>query len=235
MKTSVSDFALPPRHQWLLENKIAFRFVFFFALAGEIFSLIYYINWMTFLCLIPIGGISFGYTVPFIKTKRGWIRLRDIRGLKIFLITLVLGLVTVVLPVVAYANLSALLRPEIIFIFIRRMLFIFAITIPFDIRDVDYDRQNNIETLPVLFGIPRAKKMAIYSLAAFAGCVILQLFILPKMSSLYAVALIISIVPTSISILKTKKSSSDYFFSFAVEGMMIVQCFLIIAAYIIER
>ncbi|HVA98540.1 MAG TPA: UbiA family prenyltransferase [Bacteroidia bacterium] len=231
LKIIVKKSTLASRHQWLQENKKKFYGVLFFALFGEIYSLIYCINLNTFLWLIPVGIISFGYTVPFIKTSNGWIRLRDIRGLKIFLITFVLGLVTVFLPVIFYTNLSAFLHPEIQFVFFRRMLFIFAITIPFDIRDVDYDTQNNIKTLPILFGISTAKKMSYFALIVFTGLAILQYFIFPKTSLFYLAALCISVIPTSISIFKTEKNRSDFFFSFGLEGMMILQCILVILAY----
>ena len=49
---------------------------------------------------------------------------------------------------------------------ITRMFFIIAITIPFDIRDVEYDKKKTY-TIPMLVGDKMAKKIAVFFLLLF--------------------------------------------------------------------
>src|SRR5205807_62994 len=137
---------------------------------------------------------SFAYTVPCIPSRKGSIRLRDVPGIKIAVISLVLGLTTVLLPVFVQDDLSLIKKPEVIMVFFRRILFIFAITIPFDIRDVKYDRENGTRTIPVVFGIHKAKIAALSALALFFVSAVLQYFIIPASNPYYSISLTISTV-----------------------------------------
>src|ERR1051325_11283165 len=119
---------LAMRHRWLVRNRMLFFAVLCCAVTGVMYSLTFFVTWRTVLYLLPVGSISFGYTVPFIPFRGKMLRLRDVPGIKIFLISLVLGLTTVLLPLLEHGRLRDLGRPEILFMFVRRMLFIFAIT-----------------------------------------------------------------------------------------------------------
>jgi len=75
--------------------------------------------------------ISLGYAIPFVSGKK---RLRDFNYIKIFLIAIVWSWVTVLLPAI---EIDKIWTPEIWMVAAERSLFIFAICLPFDIRDME--------------------------------------------------------------------------------------------------
>jgi 4-hydroxybenzoate polyprenyltransferase len=218
------------RHSWVRNNRLLFYLVLAMAGAATLLSIFLFIPFRVFLLLTPVALISLGYTIPCIPLKDRWIRLRDIPGIKIFLIAFVLGLTTVLLPVIAHGERNSLRDPAILFIFIRRVLFIFAITIPFDIRDMEYDRQNKTLTLPVLFGINRSKQFALLALILFCVLAVIQFTCLEKTGLLYVLALILSAGVSGWAIALSGKTQKAHFYSFYLEGTMLLQCLLVIAA-----
>ncbi|MFL5752970.1 MAG: UbiA family prenyltransferase [Bacteroidia bacterium] len=218
------------RHLWLQRNKTLFYGVMILAGTMVITCLLFFVKFSIVLYMLPVALISFGYTIPFIPYKGKLWRLRDVPGIKIFLITLVLGLTTVLLPVLAYAHVNVLTRSDVVFMFVRRMIFIFAITIPFDIRDREYDALKGTRTLPVVLGIRRSKIIALVSLGFFLPLALIQDTFYTPVSIYYKLALAISIVPAVVGIIKCDEKRSDYFYSVFMEGTMLLQCLLIIAA-----
>lgn len=218
------------RHLWIKTNRRWFSSVLLFSVFGILLSIRYFVKWQTILYLFPVAFVSLGYTVPFIPSSHGWIRLRDIPGVKIFLISLVFAFTTVFLPVFAYDDLYLFQRPELVFIFFRRVLFIFSITIPFDIRDMDYDKEKNTKTIPLIFGAEYAKKMAVVALFIFIAAAVIQYFFIPYTNPYYIVALILSALVSVFLVMRTNAQRNDYFYSFFMEGMMLLQCLLVFVA-----
>lgn len=93
------------------------------------------------------GLLSILYVVPVI---RGGKRVRDIHFVKIFLIALVWAWVTVYLPA---RQLGLHLHDSFFLMFSERLCFIFAITLPFDVRDLLLDQAQSVKTLPAVMGI----------------------------------------------------------------------------------
>jgi 4-hydroxybenzoate polyprenyltransferase len=73
-------------------------------------------------------------------------------------------------------SLSSMLKPEVLFIFIRGLLFLFAMCIPFDIRDMGFDKLKGVITLPVRFGAKSSVHIAVILLIVFMLLVILDAF-----------------------------------------------------------
>lgn len=97
--------------------------------------------------------------------------------------------------------------------------FILAITIPFDIRDVDLDEADK-RTIPQLVGIPIAKMIAsLFALISF----VLWIYLYPTFwppavgSALFTLGLIMA----------SKKDRPDQYYSFFVDGLLLLQCGLI--------
>jgi len=221
---------LAARHVWVKRNKFLFFMVMYLAASGVAVSLLFFVSWSVILPLLPIALISLAYTVPCIPTRKGLIRLRDVPGMKILLISFVLGLTTVLLPVLANSDIAAVTKPEFLFVFFRRVLFIFAITIPFDIRDMQYDREMGTRTLPVIFGVTTAKRIALTALAMFCGLALFQYIFMEGAGLVYFLALILSASVTAIIVIKSNEKREDVFYSVFVEGMMLLQCLLVIVA-----
>ena len=145
-----------------LRHQIIYRFRRFFWFVCVISALIGFYFFVTisqsiFLPIIGLGFFSVIYGLPIYKNGSHLFRLRDVPGLKIFLIAFVWAYVTEGLP--------ALINGEPLYFLalFERFLFIFAITIPFDIRDVNYDA-SHLATIPQYFGINTAKWMALFAI-----------------------------------------------------------------------
>src|SRR6478735_4306254 len=98
--------------------------------------------------------LSFCYSLPLFTVGEQKFGLRNIPGLKTFLITLVWTLSCVLLPVLEAQDLrlADISTRDITIMMAKRFLLIFALAIPFDIRDLFSDRQAGLKTIPVAWG-----------------------------------------------------------------------------------
>ncbi len=221
---------LSARHLWIKNNLRFFYSVLVFSALGALISAVLFVPFHILATLLPVALISIGYTIPCLPWKGKWLRLRDLPGIKVFLIALVLGLTTVLLPVLAYSSYGSLMSPAIFIIFLRRMFFIFAITIPFDIRDLEYDQRNGTRTIPVILGVTKAKAVAFFALAIFIGLALFQYFMVSNTKIEYVFALVLSALISAWMISISGKKKQDRFYSVFLEGMMLLQCLLILMA-----
>ncbi|MDB4728145.1 UbiA family prenyltransferase [Saprospiraceae bacterium] len=178
------------------------------------------------LALIIPALISLAYVLPFLNGKR---RLRDLGIIKIFLIAIVWAWVTVVLPSLEMNEFN---DPAVWIMAVERALFIFAITLPFDIRDLKVDAHNQVSTIPSKIGILKTKRLGMFVLI---GMVILvqinyQIGFYVKPVSF---ALLLSIISTYYLIQNSDKNQHDYYFTGAMDGTMIFQFLLVWGAFVL--
>ncbi len=162
------------------------------------------------------GFFSIAYVVPFFGRKR---RLRDFNQIKIYLVAFVWGWVTVVLPAV-YFELG--FSWSLVLLFLERSLFVFAITLPFDIRDLNVDEHSNVSTIPAVIGIKKTIRLALILLVLCvvfaAGNYILGFYTLPVL-----LVLIASFISTALLVWKSTPERHDYFYSGLMDGTMVLQ------------
>lgn len=152
-------------------------------------------------------------------------RLRSTAYLKIFVIAFIWGIVTVYLPVVTGKK-EFLFSSETLILFLRRSLFIFAITIPFDIRDLKQDKINGIKTLPMLLGVNRSITLASGALLLFSLLVIISFYFFELVEIYHLMALLVSASITCFLISKARESHSKKYYN-VLDGMMILQFLLV--------
>jgi 4-hydroxybenzoate polyprenyltransferase len=116
---------------------------------------------LTFLLL---GFLTLFYSGLGFGNKKHLFKLREIPYLKIFLITSIWSVSTILLPVIQAGN--EILNTNVIFLFAERFLFIFSIAIQFDIRDMQADRRAGLKTIPLLIGQHKATILSFLTLAA---------------------------------------------------------------------
>ncbi|MCO5231841.1 MAG: UbiA family prenyltransferase [Chitinophagales bacterium] len=104
--------------------------------------------------LFCLGIISFLYNVN-IPIGNKILTIRRIPFAKIFLIAIVWASMAVVLPWVEKYGWSWDMK--MIQLFFIQFLFIFIITLPFDINDVEVDKEVGVNTIPILIGIKKSK------------------------------------------------------------------------------
>jgi 4-hydroxybenzoate polyprenyltransferase len=109
-----------------------------------------------------------------------------------------------------------------------RFLFVLAITIPFDIRDLKFDK-NEIKTIPMVFGIRGAKKIAFACLFLSVVAVMYQYLFL-DLSYYFFVSHALTCAIAFLFVKYSETSNKDFYFSFFVEGlsiMLVLSYFLI--------
>ncbi len=169
------------RHHWLQSNRLWNLGLFAASVPGIIGS-VFFIQPETLLALLPLALISLGYCVPLLvglstSKKTGALRrarLKEIPGLKTFFIAIVWAGATVLLPAVEAG--IPLFEPEVQRAFWERWLFVFALTLPFDIRDLERDRGAGIHTIAAMLGARRTMVLSIVLMASFCAVTSLRYF-----------------------------------------------------------
>jgi 4-hydroxybenzoate polyprenyltransferase len=172
-----------------------------------------------FTSVIP-SLFSLSYVLPVFGRKR---RLRDFDQIKIYLVAFTWAWVTVALPVV-YWDANAIGTCSLMFL--ERMLFIFAITLPFDIRDLQVDGQTKVQTLPAILDIKKIFQLA-KGLLITALILVGVNFGLGFYSWQITTALSLSLFSTMFLIPLSNTERHDYFYSGLMDGTIILQGVLI--------
>ena len=165
--------------------------------------------------LIAMTAISLAYALPVYKKRDTWLRLRDIPGVKIFLIAIVWSLVTEGFPTLMSGNTLKVLP------LLERFLFIFAITIPFDIRDMRFDGQN-LSTIPQYFGVRKARWIGIGALLFAELILAYRFFFMGHFNLLGIIAIYLTYELSVFLIYKSHPQLQERFVTLGVEGMSIL-------------
>ncbi len=224
------------RHHWLRKHKKHVQTLLIIGFLGTLFSL-FYIKPIVISLLIPLFLISYYYAVgiPFIRQKtKAKIKLREITGLKIFLVSFVWA-VNGVYVTLLQENASFLVNFDAFLVFLAQFCFIFAITIPFDVRDMRYDTMKNIKTIPILLGVSRAKRL-LYVILFFSLCLWLIALILVHVGLLESILFILIFSLICLKILnQLNEQKSEYYFAFFVESLPIIQFIIFLIVTILTN
>lgn len=141
---------------WIRANKRSLIVLNSLALIGSVYYLLNF-RLVDILVLVPFFLATMFYVFPFKKKITG---LRNVPALKLFLIGITWTGLTLYLPLF-----SAQIHhtPDAYIAVAQRFLFILAITIPFDIRDAQFDLPG-LNTIPQLLGVNRSKLIAVMML-----------------------------------------------------------------------
>jgi len=197
---------------WLKMIQIFSLFSFaglcYFGLKLEIKTLVY---------IAGFGVVTFLYAIPFLPKKillEGGKNLRAISGVKIYIIAFVWAGITVILPVV---NESHALDFEVIVTFFQRFIYVIVATLPFEIRDMQFDSLK-LATIPQKIGVKFTKIMGVLLLILFVVLELIkvdnsinQIFILSMVSGMLVLFLLFSQV-----------KQPKYYSSFFVEGIPLI-------------
>jgi hypothetical protein len=141
---------------WIRANKRALIVLNSFAFLGCGYYLLNF-KLVEIFVLFPFVLATLFYVFPFKNKIAG---LRNVPGLKLFLISITWAGLTLYLPLFSaeFQNSEQLYTSMT-----QRFLFIFAITIPFDIRDAQFDLPG-LNTIPQVLGVNKSKMIAIAAL-----------------------------------------------------------------------
>lgn len=130
----------------------------------QIFSFVIFIGLMISILYQPFeilalaagaGGLTLLYALPVFSENRN---LRAIPGLKIYVIGIVVSIVTVIMPLYLKVNIW---QQDVIIVFVQRFILVIALVLPFEIRDLKYDR-SQLGTIPQRIGVSRTKNIGYF-------------------------------------------------------------------------
>jgi hypothetical protein len=211
------------RQVWRLRNIKKIRFANI-SLALLIILLSFFSSKASLFFFIHLAVISVAYYLSFEIGSAKFSSLRSIPFLKAFIITYVWTASTVLLP--ALKNGRDLFQDhEVLMVFAERYLFLFALAIIFDIRDMKSDNEN-ILTIPGAIGSFKTKIISFCLLA-------LNIFlIMMHYEDIRILApLIFSCILTAAFIYKADAFSGEYYFLGLLDGAMALQ-FIAIAIFL---
>ncbi len=184
-----------------------------------------YLSFQAKLLMSFVGIIAIAYNLPFLTINQKKIGLRNLPGIKLFLIAFVWSISCVLLPIVELENnygISVSLG-ETLLLVAKRFLFICAITIPFDIRDLFQVKLYELKTIPVILG----EKKAWIFCQALLGAYLLLLILFTKTINLDVIGIALTIFLTGWLIFKSNLKKNEYYYFFFLDGTMILQCLIL--------
>jgi len=178
--------------------------------------------------LLFLAVISFSYSLPLFSLGDKKFGLRNIPGLKQFLITLVWTMSSVLLPLLEaqHRHLGTVSMRDTTILIAKRFLFIGALTVPFDIRDLFQDRQSGLKTVPVVWG---EKKAYAFCQVLLIGYVVLLFLFRNNGFNSEFFALTITAVLAGWLIFRSTIEKDEYYYFFWVDGVLILQYILLVA------
>ena len=193
------------RKEWFLRHKklVYTLMILCLSFSGYYF---YFFKFYTKIAICSIGILSFLY--PF--------GLRKIPFLKILVISMVWTIGTMLLLVLEN---HLLISENTIFNLCARFLFVFAITIPFDIRDVKYDL-GKVKTFPLFFGVRKSQYLAFSALTICAVISVYQ-YLENILFSPHLLALILLYFAAAIFVANSNQERDYLYFSFLGESLSI--------------
>ena len=155
------DALITKKNTWVVNNTSLVKLLIILSLTGLTVSL-FFVSLLVIFLFIALSLPTLLYSIVITRQSIRW-QIKEIPGLKIFLIAFTWSAVTVFVPLLQAG--IAVNRSDVILLFAERFTFIFAIAIPFDIRDMKQDILSGLMTIPVAFGIKRALLIADFALA----------------------------------------------------------------------
>ncbi len=151
--------------------------------------------------------------------------IRNIFLLKNIFLAASWALITVLLPMAALGHESPII-PEV---FLLRFIYVFGISLLFDIRDTERDKTRNHLTLPVVLGITVTRYIVIASAALFI-LILTVLYRHQHFTEAMAFAFMISALLLVVAAITAPPVSNFRFYQIGVDSLLIVQWLLVVVA-----
>jgi len=214
------------KHKWVRENLKGFYLLVSLSVIAFV-CVTFLAKKEVLITLVPIAAITVFYSLPVFGNKRTVFRLREIPYLKIFLIAFVWASSTILLPIIQSDN--TFNNTHVIVMLVERFFFVFAITIPFDIRDIEADKQAGLKTIPLL--INENKSLTISYLSLFVFFIISFFHYQILNYWLIILPLSISTLTTFIFLNSRKIRNLPYYHYGILDGTMLFQGLLVLVFY----
>ncbi len=219
----VKYFELVKRNYTDLTNELKSILLFSALSFIVLISFSLFLTYRALISFVAMAMITIFYTTPFLSKPFFFSNiktLRTIKGIKIYVIAFVWTVVTVIIPLI---NEKYAMVQDVILIVLQRYLFVLVITLPFEIRDMNFD-DISLSTIPQKLGLRLTKCLGIILLIIIVLMNFFKTLTFPCQR--YSLALIITVV--SALLVYSKKVQSKYYSSFFVESVPILWLILIL-------
>ena len=178
----------------------------------------FYLEVETLILIGVLGVVTFFYAIPVMIPKKYLFddhkNLRQIGGLKVYVIALVWTFTSVFLPII---NNDVTLNADVVVLAIQRFYFVLVLMFPFEIRDLIYDSLK-LATIPQKIGVKKTKVIGVLLLILF---VLLDYFKDVVNEKILLSTMIIALI-TLVLLLFSNKNQSKYYSAFWVESLPIM-------------
>ena len=158
------------------------------------------------------------YAIPVFSKKNN--TLRNIGGLKVYIIALVWTGVTVFVPLI---NSNYNIDTDVVILAMQRFLYVLVLMLPFEIRDLKYDNLK-LSTIPQKLGLKKTKGLGVL----FLGMLFLLEFFKDTTNQENITVLLIILLITGFFVLFSKIEQQKYYSSFWVESLPILWLILLL-------
>jgi 4-hydroxybenzoate polyprenyltransferase len=217
------------KHKWVKQNMLLFYLLVATSVVGFMWTVLLADKKVLF-TLAPIAALTLFYSLPIFKNKKSIFRLREIPCLKIFLISFVWSASTILLPIIQSGKIHN--KENIIAMLVERFLFVFAITIPFDIRDMKTDAKQGLKTIPLLIGKQRA--LIVSNIVLLLFTIVCRLHYKHTSLTWLNDAFLLSAVSTFFFINNKKLQSKELYHYGILDGTMLLQGLLVMMFYYLQ-
>jgi len=206
------------RLRWVDEHRRFLRTALVLACTG-VAGLLFFVNVNVLAVLAALGAVSFAYSLPVLRHFT--VGLKDVGLSKVFLIALVWTCVTVLLPPLEAG--APVLTRDVELLFAERFLFVFAISLPFDIRDRDRDAARGIRTIPVAVGVTRSKQLVGLALVGHLWLKVVHYY--PEHPAMLVPA-VLTVAYACLLLAGLSARRGDVYYSLLWDGTILVQAVL---------
>ena len=155
-----------------------------------------------------LGFFTLLYALPVFSNRKN---LRDIAGLKVFIIAFIWAGVTVLFPV---ADADIPFEKDVVVEVLQRFLFVLILILPFEIRDLKYDNAI-LKTIPQKLGVEKTKLLGYLLIFMWVSLEFLKGISTEDSKA----AILCAAVVTGFAIFRSNEDQAPYFSSFWVEGI----------------
>jgi 4-hydroxybenzoate polyprenyltransferase len=176
--------------------------------------------------LLILAFISIAYNLPLFSIQDKKFGIRNIPGIKLFLIASVWALSCVLLPILELEShkVTTVTLNDTIILIVNRFLFFAAIAVPFDVRDIYQDKFYELKTIPVLFG----EKWSLLICQGFLGAYLILLLVFNDQFDTDFIGLSLTIILCGWLIFKSKWKKNEYYYFLFLDGILILQYLMLI-------
>lgn len=209
--------AISMQDQWILNNKALSNFITIASFIACLYFL-YYLPHDSLLLIAPLALISLLYVLKIGKQPA----LRNIPFLKVFIVAFVWGGAMVLLPTLYFTDdLYSIFSLKAQSLSFALSLFIFGLSLPFDIRDISDDNIAQLKTIPAKMGV---KKTILICWLSFllSSIVFLVCFTHQFISFEIFASLQITIAVSAFMVYLTKKPKHHLFYGLLLEGCLLL-------------